>query len=50
MQYIDEKVTFEVNCAYGGGPPPLGDCSAGITSERIVLSSGDQFFATVCRK
>jgi hypothetical protein len=50
MGYIDEKVTFEVECAYGGGPGSTGDCLSGITSERIVLSSGDRFFATVCRK
>jgi hypothetical protein len=50
MDYIDEKVKFEVECAYGGGPGSVGDCSTGITSERIVLSSGDRFFATLCRK
>ncbi len=50
MNYIDEKVSFTVECAYGGGPGSIGNCPSGITSERIVLSSGDRFFATICRK
>lgn len=50
MEYVDEKVSFEVECAYGGGPGSVGDCPSGITSERITLSSGDRFFATICRK
>jgi len=46
---IDEKIAFEVECAYGDCPG-FSECSGGITSERIVLSSGDRFFATICRK
>ena len=50
MDYIDEKVTFEVECLYGGSPARIGDCSTGINSERVTLSSGDRFFAIICRK
>ena len=48
-EMIDEKMAFEIECAYGDCPG-FSECSAGITSERVVLPSGDRFFATICRK
>lgn len=49
FELLDEKASVEVVC-FSGGVHNFGDCSMGIRSEEIVLSSGDMFFITICRR
>lgn len=49
LELLDEKASLIVECN-SGEVKEYGDCSTGINSEKIVLSSGDRFFVKICRK
>ncbi len=49
FKLMEEKTSLIVDC-YTGAEFVYGDCSTGINSEKIVLSSGDMFFVRICRK
>lgn len=49
MDMFDERASFVLECV-SGQEVIYGDCSTGINSEKIVLSTGDRFFIRICRK
>lgn len=49
LDLLDESASVVVECV-NGQEIIFGECSSGINSEKIVLSSGDGFFVRICRK
>ncbi|MBT3690802.1 hypothetical protein HOG16_01000 [Candidatus Woesearchaeota archaeon] len=48
--YVDEPVSFEIECANSDYSGSRGSCSSGIASESIILQSGDLIRVNLCRK
>ena len=48
--YLDEDFNFELKCVNGGPGVVKGtDCSSTVASGHVVLISGDEMFARLCR-
>ena len=50
FSYVDEKISFEVECKNSEYSGSRGSCVSGIASESVILQSGDLIRVNLCRK